>query len=76
MVIGVIMTLIALGALLWAWFAVRSARRAACLAREQSVTLAAAVKRIPAVVAITNAKGELEYVNPMFEKVTGYSARE
>jgi len=76
MVIGVIMTLIALGALLWAWFAVRSARRAACLAREQSVTLAAAVNRIPAVVAITNAKGELEYVNPMFEKVTGYSASE
>ncbi len=76
MLIAGIMTFVAFGALMWSWLSVRSSRQTARLAEEKSSILAAAINQIPAVVAITNADVELEYVNPMFEKVTGYSASE
>jgi len=71
-----LLTLLALAALLWAWFSVRSARRTASAAREQATVLAAVINRSPSVVAITNADIKFEYVNPMFEKVTGYTTSE
>jgi nitrogen fixation negative regulator NifL len=76
MVFAGIMAFVAVGAILWALFNVRSARLATEKADQRSTILAAAVDRIPAVVAITNTNAELEYVNPMFEKTTGYSADE
>ena len=38
--------------------------------------LSIAVEQSPASVVITNLKGTIEYVNPMFSKVTGYTAEE
>jgi PAS domain S-box-containing protein len=38
--------------------------------------LSRAVEYSPSIVAITNSAGEIEYVNPKFEQVTGYSAEE
>ena len=39
-------------------------------------TLSHAVRQSPAVVMITSAKGAIEYVNPRFTRVTGYTAAE
>lgn len=39
-------------------------------------TLARAVEQSPASVVITDTAGRIEYVNPKFEEVTGYSAQE
>ena len=38
--------------------------------------LSQAVEQSPSVVMITDAEGRIEYVNPRFEEVTGYAARE
>lgn len=48
-------------------------------AKEQSIELiklSTAITQSPVITVITNTKGEIEYVNPAFEKVTGYSAQE
>ncbi len=44
--------------------------------RDQLRKLSAAVEQNPATVVITNLQAELEYVNPHFTEVTGYSAEE
>ena len=38
--------------------------------------LSRAVEQNPSIILITNLDGEIEYVNPSFEKVTGYSSEE
>ena len=40
---------------------------------EQNLRLLQAVEQSPASIVITNYKGEIEYVNPKFERITGYS---
>ncbi len=46
------------------------------LAENQLKKLSAAVEQSPAVVVITDPLGNIEYVNPMFTQLTGYSAEE
>jgi PAS domain S-box-containing protein len=46
------------------------------LAEEQVRKLSKAIDQSPASIVITNLKGEIEYVNPYFCKVTGYSFEE
>ena len=46
------------------------------LAEEQLEKMSVAVKQSPAAVIITNPLGNIEYVNPMFTKFTGYSAED
>ena len=46
------------------------------LAENQLHTLSVAVEQSPAIVVITDPDGNIEYVNPMFVAVTGYSADE
>ena len=43
---------------------------------QQLRKLSTAVTQSPAVIAITNTQGALEYVNPKFEELTGYSQEE
>ncbi len=43
---------------------------------EQNLRLLHAVEQSPSSIVITNTKGEIEYVNPKFTKLTGYSADE
>jgi PAS domain S-box-containing protein len=43
---------------------------------EELRTLRQAVEQTPAAVVITNASGDIEYVNPKFVEITGYSAAE
>jgi PAS domain S-box-containing protein len=45
-------------------------------AENQLKKLSVAVEQSPAIVVITNPLGDIEYVNPMFTLVTGYSAEE
>ncbi len=45
-------------------------------ALEAARKLAHAIEHSPASVVITDTKGIIEYVNPQFERVTGYSAKE
>ncbi|MDD1621605.1 MAG: diguanylate cyclase [Methylococcaceae bacterium] len=46
------------------------------LAEFEMLTLSTALHFSPAAVFITNAKGDIEYVNPKFTDVTGYTASE
>jgi len=46
------------------------------LAENQLHKLSVAVEQSPAIVVITDPDGNIEYVNPMFVAVTGYSAEE
>ena len=46
------------------------------LADDQLKKMSTAVEQSPAVVVITDAKGTIEYVNPMFTELTGYGAEE
>ena len=46
------------------------------LAENQLIKLSAAVEQSPAVVVITDPLGNIEYVNPMFTQLTGYSVKE
>ena len=46
------------------------------LAENKLKKLGAAVEQSPAVVVITDPQGDIEYVNPMFSQLTGYSAKE
>jgi len=46
------------------------------LIENQLVKLSTAVEQSPAVVLITDAHGTIEYVNPMFTELTGYSIEE
>ncbi len=43
---------------------------------EQNLRLLHAVEQSPALIVITNTKGQIEYVNPKFSKITGYSFEE
>ena len=45
-------------------------------AEEELIRLSTAVKQSPSVIAITDLKGNLEYMNPKFSDVTGYSCEE
>ena len=45
-------------------------------AEEQLTKFSLAVEQSPASVVITNPQGTIEYVNPKFTQVTGYSAAE
>ena len=45
-------------------------------AEKQLKKLSVAVEQSPAIVLITDPDGNIEYVNPMFTQVTGYSAKE
>jgi len=42
----------------------------------KNLMLSRAIEQSPECIVITNKDGEIEYVNPMFEKVTGYSREE
>ncbi len=46
------------------------------LAIDQLKKMSAAVEQSPTVVVITDSQGTIEYVNPMFTELTGYSAEE
>jgi PAS domain S-box-containing protein len=46
------------------------------LAEKQLKKLSVTVEQSPAIVVITDPEGNIEYVNPMFTHVTGYSAKE
>jgi PAS domain S-box-containing protein len=43
---------------------------------EELIKLSSAVEQSPAIVAITDIKGNLEYVNPKFSRLTGYTLEE
>jgi len=43
---------------------------------EEISKLSTAVKQSPSVIAITDTKGDLEYINPKFTEITGYSLEE
>ena len=45
-------------------------------AEEEIIKLSSAVKQSPSIVVITDTKGNIEYVNPKFTKVTGYTPDE
>ena len=45
-------------------------------AEEQIRKLSTAVKQSPSIIAITDIKGNLEYVNPKFTEITGYTLEE
>ncbi|MBF0123262.1 MAG: PAS domain S-box protein [Candidatus Omnitrophica bacterium] len=45
-------------------------------AREELLKLTRAIEQSPATVVITNLKGEIEYANPKFTRLTGYSLEE
>ena len=45
-------------------------------AKQEIIKLSTAVKQSPSVIAITDLKGNFEYVNPKFSKQTGYSYTE
>jgi len=45
-------------------------------AEEERIRLAAAIEQAAEIVLITDAKGTIQYVNPAFEKVTGYSSED
>ena len=45
-------------------------------AEEENLKLSTAVTQSPAVIVITNLKGNIEYVNPKFTELTGYSFEE
>lgn len=45
-------------------------------AEEKIIKLSQALEQSPASIVITNLKGEIEYTNPKFTEVTGYSAQE
>ena len=45
-------------------------------AQEQLFKLSRAVEQSPATVVITDVKGNIEYVNPKFSQITGYTAKE
>ena len=46
------------------------------LAEEEIRKLSRSVEQSPTIVVITNLKGNIEYVNPRFTKVTGYKPEE
>jgi len=46
------------------------------LAEKKLKKLSAAIEQSPSLVVITDPSGNIEYVNPMFTRVTGYSAEE
>jgi len=45
-------------------------------AEEENIKLSTAVTQSPSVIAITDLKGNLEYVNPKFSEITGYTSKE
>ena len=45
-------------------------------AEEEIIKLSSAVKQSPSIVVITDIEGNIEYVNPKFTKVTGYTSDE
>ena len=45
-------------------------------AEEELIKLSSAVKQSPSIVVITDTEGNIEYVNPKFTKVTGYTSDE
>jgi diguanylate cyclase (GGDEF)-like protein/PAS domain S-box-containing protein len=62
------------GSILWHGFISDDTARK--LAEESLITLSAAVEQSPVSTVITDPEGNIQYVNPMFEKVTGYSRAE
>ncbi len=46
------------------------------LAENQLIKLSAAIQQSPAIVLLTDSAGNIEFVNPMFSEVTGYSSEE
>ncbi|MBN1383685.1 MAG: PAS domain S-box protein [Elusimicrobia bacterium] len=44
--------------------------------KEELVKLSTAIKQSPSAIVITDVKGNIEYVNPKFTKMTGYSTEE
>ncbi|MFA9390036.1 MAG: ATP-binding protein [Prolixibacteraceae bacterium] len=46
------------------------------IALQQIKLLGTSIEKSPVSVVVTNSKGELEYVNPKFNELTGYSAEE
>ncbi|MEN9839962.1 MAG: hypothetical protein RL177_1441, partial [Bacteroidota bacterium] len=46
------------------------------LAEQEVIKLSSAIEQSPATVVITNLKGHIEYVNPKFTALTGYTAEE
>ncbi len=46
------------------------------LAENQLIKLSRAIQQSPAIVLITDSNGNIEFVNPMFSAVTGYSSEE
>ncbi|MCU0559115.1 MAG: PAS domain S-box protein [Desulfobacterales bacterium] len=55
-----------------AWWDVTDTR----MAQDELRRLAAAIDQAAEIVLITNERGDIVYVNPAFEKITGYSAQE
>ncbi|MFQ5964147.1 MAG: histidine kinase dimerization/phosphoacceptor domain -containing protein [Candidatus Scalinduaceae bacterium] len=51
-------------------------RRQVSVIQEQLKLLSHAVEQSPAVVVITDSKGNIEYVNPKFKDITGYTYKE
>jgi len=51
-------------------------RRARARAEEERARLATAVEEVAEAVVITDARGIIQYVNPAFEKITGYAREE
>ena len=46
------------------------------LAEKENIKLSTAVTQSPSVIVITDLKGNLEYVNPKFTELTGYTSKE
>ena len=62
------------GSVLWSGFISDATERKQ--AEESLVTLSAAVEQSPVSIVITDPKGSIQYVNPMFEQATGYTRAE
>jgi PAS domain S-box-containing protein len=56
--------------------ALKAAEKKISISQEKIIHLYHAVEQSPASVVITNTKGNIEYVNPKFTEVTGYSSHE
>ncbi|MBU8871149.1 MAG: PAS domain S-box protein [Gemmatimonadales bacterium] len=68
--------LVSLGILIWAVALVRRGRRLVQEADDRTNIMTAVVEQGPAVVGITDLNGHIQYINPAFERTSGYTMEE
>lgn len=58
------------------WYGIITDIHEQVMAEEEVIKLSSAIEQSPATVVITNLQGQIEYVNPKFTALTGYTAEE